>query len=189
MACIISFAIPSPTNRSGLTYMYNKKGWDFISDHPQLRCLEKPMKRMESNTTSPILALWYLKAQYGAAPIIIKHQGRAYHTYIHCFRFACSFPDFEHETDKAKICLLGQLAILRFYTEPPIGITKLAFIFVFRVVRIWYLEDVFDVLTLLLGEVSDLTLILLSECPLLATNVVGWAFIGGNQQETTFLYL
>lgn len=38
--------------------------------------------------------------------------------------FACSFPDFEHETDKAEYAYLDQLAILRFYTEPPIGVAK-----------------------------------------------------------------
>ena len=59
---------------------------------------------------------------------MIKHQGRAYHTSIHRFVFACSFPDFEHETDKAKYAYLDPLAILCFYTEPPIGNAKVIII-------------------------------------------------------------
>ena len=68
------------------------------------------------------------KAQLGLCRKMIKHQGRAYHTSIHRFVFACSFQDFEHETDKAKYAYLDQLAILRFYTEPPIGVAKVLII-------------------------------------------------------------
>ena len=68
------------------------------------------------------------KGTVGAVPKMIKHQGRAYHTSIHRFVFACSFPDFEHETDKAKYAYLDQMAILRIYTEPPIGVAKVLII-------------------------------------------------------------
>lgn len=44
------------------------------------------------------------------------------------FRVACSFPDFEHETDKAKYAYLDRLAILHFDTEPPIGVAKVLII-------------------------------------------------------------
>ena len=65
---------------------------------------------------------------------MIKHQGRAYHTSIHRFVFACSFPDFEHETDKAKYAYLDPLAILCFYTEPPISNAKVIIIIGIRIV-------------------------------------------------------
>lgn len=64
------------------------------------------------------------KGTVGAVPKMIKHQGRAYHTSSIVSIFACSFPDFEHETDKAEYAYLDPLAILRFYTEPPIGVAK-----------------------------------------------------------------
>ena len=83
----------------------------------------KTFETNETNTTNPILVLIF-KGTVGAVQKMIKHQGRAYHTSIHRFVFACSFPDFEHETDKAEYAYLDRLAILRFYTEPPIGVAK-----------------------------------------------------------------
>lgn len=93
--------------------------------HPQLRCLEKPLKRMEMNTTNPILVLIFKGHSLGLYRKMIKHQGRAYHTSSIVSIFACSFPDFEHETDKAEYAYLDRMAILSFYTEPPIGDVKL----------------------------------------------------------------
>lgn len=40
------FYDPKPTNRSVIP-IYTRKGWSFISAHPLLRCLEKPLKRMK----------------------------------------------------------------------------------------------------------------------------------------------
>ena len=34
-------------HKIGLTFYIYKKGWSFISAHPLLRCLEKPLKRMK----------------------------------------------------------------------------------------------------------------------------------------------
>ena len=87
----------------------------------------KTFETNETNTTNPILVLIF-KGTVGAVQKMIKHQGRAYHTSIHRFVFACSFPDFKHETDKAKYAYLDPLAILCFYTEPPIGVAKVLII-------------------------------------------------------------
>ena len=73
---------------------------------------------------NPILVLIFKGHSLGLYRKMIKHQGRAYHTSSIVSIFACSFPNFEHETDKAKYAYLDRMAILSFYTEPPIGNVK-----------------------------------------------------------------
>ena len=83
----------------------------------------KTFETNETNTTTPS-SCWYLKAQLG----LYRKWSNTKEGHIIPLSivsiFACSFPDFEHETDKAKYAYLDQMAILRIYTEPPIGVAK-----------------------------------------------------------------
>ena len=48
-------------------FIHTRKGWSFISAHPLLRCLEKPLKRMK-RIRPPHPCADIQKAQFGAAP-------------------------------------------------------------------------------------------------------------------------
>ena len=93
----------------------------------------KTFETNETNTTTPS-SCWYSKAQLG----LYRKWSNTKEGHIIPLSivsiFACSFPDFEHETDKAKYAYLDPLAILCFYTEPPIGNAKVIIIIGIRIV-------------------------------------------------------
>ena len=131
--------------------IYTRKGWSFISAHPLLRCLEKPLKRMKRIRQTPSLC-WYSKAQFGAVPKMIKHKGRAYHTSIHRFYFCLKFSRLRAWTDKAKYAYLDPLAILRFYTEPPIGDAKVVIKNGIRI-AFWIFNTIFNLKYLVVSAI------------------------------------
>ena len=91
--------------------------------HPLAQVSGKTFETNETNTTNPILVQIFKGTVWGCTENDqTPRKGISY--LIHRFGFACSFPDFEHETDKAEYAYLDPLAILRFYTEPPIGVAK-----------------------------------------------------------------
>ena len=116
-------------HRIGLTcYIYKKR----MNLHICPSSAQVSGKTFETNTTTPS-SCWYSKAQLG----LYRKWSNTKEGHIIPLSivsiFACSFPDFEHETDKAKYAYLDQLAILRFDMEPPIGVAKVIIIIGIRI--------------------------------------------------------
>ena len=137
-------------HRIGLTCYIYKKRMELHICPSSAQVSGKTFETNEMNTTTPS-SCWYSKAQLG----LYRKWSNTKEGHIIPLSivsiFACSFPDFEHETDKAKYAYLDQLAILRFYTEPPIGDAKVLIINENRMV-FWRFNIIFNLKFLVISD-------------------------------------